>query len=424
VQRTEVIQYFTRVRQTTEEICKPLEIEDYVVQPITDVSPPKWHLAHTSWFFEAIVMEKFISDYQSYHPKYYYLFNSYYVSLGKRWGRPNRGQLSRPTVQEIYEYRAAVNDRMLDLIETIEEEYWQEFNDLVTLGLHHEQQHQELLVTDLKYILANNPLYPAYKTLELKNQVNNPLKSEFIEIEAGVYEIGYRSKDFCYDNEQPVHQQFVKNFKLQNRLVTNEEYLGFIEDGGYEKFQYWLSEGLDVVRKNNWNAPLYWHKIENEWYEMTLTGLKKINLQAPVCHVSYYEAEAFASWAGKRLPTEAEWEVAANLTNQKPSDGNFWEDRNYHPVPVDQLNSNQQKQLFQTLGDVWEWTNSNYLSYPGYKQAEGALGEYNAKFMVNQMVLRGGSCATPRDHIRTTYRNFFHPDKRWQFIGFRLVEDV
>ena len=423
MQRTELIHYFNRVRQITEEICKPLELEDYVVQPITDVSPPKWHLAHTTWFFEAIVFEKFDNAYQPYHPKYYFLFNSYYVSLGQRWNRPNRGHLSRPTVKEIYEYRSAINERMLDFIENIEETFWSEFVDLVVLGLHHEQQHQELAVTDLKYILGNNPLFPPYLENVGKKSCPDPGVSQFIKFQSGTFEIGHAANSFCYDNEKPVHRQFVGDFALQNRLVTNGEYLNFIEDGGYEQFQFWLSEGLDSVKINNWKAPLNWHKIENEWYEYTLLGFHKLDLNAPVTHISFYEAEAYASWAGKRLPSEAEWEIAARLIDIKAENGNFWENRNYHPT-ANSSKSDSQNELLQMLGDVWEWTSSSYLPYPGYKQAEGALGEYNAKFMINQMVLRGGSCATARDHIRLSYRNFFHPDKRWQFTGIRLAESI
>jgi ergothioneine biosynthesis protein EgtB len=416
--RSDLINNFLRVRKASEDICKPLEIEDYVVQPIEDVSPPKWHLGHTSWFYEAMFLDRNLPDYKPYHPMYSFLFNSYYQTLGERWDRPRRGVLSRPSVKEVYSYRKAVTERMLDLIESIAEAEWQEFEKLLILALNHEQQHQELLVTDIKFILASNPLFPVYKDVQVPKSNGKVSPASFTDIDCGVYEVGYRVTGFCYDNEQPAHQTYLDSFQLQNRLVTNGEYLGFLEDGGYQNFRHWLSDGWDTIQRNGWNAPLHWIQVDNEWHEMTLTGLRKVDPDTPVCHVSYYEAEAYASWANKRLPTEAEWEVAAIQSKTNAETGNFWEDQIFHPRPASQNNNGKLQQM---LGDVWEWTSSSYLPYPGYRRADGPLGEYNGKFMVNQMVLKGGSCATPRDHIRLTYRNFFQPDKRWQFTGFRLA---
>jgi ergothioneine biosynthesis protein EgtB len=422
--KNEIIKYFQRVRKVSEEICEPLVIEDYVVQPIEDVSPPKWHLGHTTWFYEAMFLDRYLKNYQPFHPKYFYLFNSYYRSLGDRWERPKRGVLSRPTVEDVYKYRRAIDERMMDLTDKIRENEWKGFSELLVLALNHEQQHQELLLTDIKYILATNPLFPVYQNSKTQNKNGGGIESDFVEFESGVYEIGFKGDGFCYDNEQPDHKMYLDKFKLQNRLVTNAEYLEFMEAGGYKDFRFWLSDGWDAVQKYGWQAPLHWGKIDGGWYEMTLNGLRKIVPEAPVCHVSYFEAEAYASWARKRLPSEAEWEVTARLVGAQPEQGNFYDDKNFHPVPVDPKKQNNSKGVFQMLGDVWEWTGSGYLPYPGYKQAEGALGEYNGKFMVNQMVLRGGSCATSRDHARITYRNFFQPDKRWQFTGFRLAEEA
>ena len=421
MQRSELIQYFLRVRKTSEDICQPLDIEDYVPQPIIDVSPPKWHLGHISWFFEAMFLNKYVRDYQPFHPGYAFVFNSYYESFGQRVERPSRGSLSRPTVADVMKFRKHVTERMCDLIEKIDEKHWLEFSETVVLALNHEQQHQELMITDIKYILAKNPLRPAYakNPHHIDRASTKVPPAKFIEFAGGVYDIGYADGGFYYDNERPVHKQFVNDFKLQNRLVTNAEYLAFIEDGGYRDFRYWLSDGWEMVRTQNWQAPLYWEQRDGEWYEFTLNGLQKLNPNSPVCHVSYYEADAFTQWAKKRLPTEAEWEVAARLSKVSPGGENFWDANNLHPVPLKQSSDS----LLQMLGDVWEWTGSAYLPYPGYKRIEGPLGEYNGKFMINQMVLRGGSCATPQDHIRITYRNFFQPDKRWQFKGIRLAED-
>jgi ergothioneine biosynthesis protein EgtB len=392
VQRSDVQQYYFDVRHWTHTLCQPLAIEDYVVQPVASMSPPKWHLAHTTWFFETFVLQPYTPDYTPYHPLYSYLFNSYYQHVGERWERPKRGDLSRPTVQDVYAYRAAVDDRMMHLIDTLDAPQWAEVYDRIVLGLHHEQQHQELLVTDIKYILATNPLYPVYHAAPHVQLSASRSAAHFIPFAGGTYEIGHDAEGFCFDNEQPAHRVFVQDFALYNRLVTNGEYLAFIEDGGYSDFRHWLSNGWDTAQREAWEAPLYWQHIDGQWHEMTLAGLRVLDVHAPVTHVSYYEAAAA---------------------------GNFVETQHFHPMPAPP----QTGALVQMLGDAWEWTGSAYLSYPGYRQGPGALGEYNGKFMVDQMVLRGGSCATPRSHIRVTYRNFFPAYERWQFTGIRLADE-
>lgn len=423
--RSELRDYFKRVRRTTEALCAPLQTEDYVVQPIEDVSPPKWHLAHTTWFFETMFLERLKTGYRSYHPQYAFLFNSYYQSLGERWNRPQRGVLSRPTVAEVYKYRAAVDESMLAFIDEIPEAEWEAISGLIVLAINHEQQHQELLVADMKYILGANPLHPAYgpkpaAPREVRSSSARLADLRYLPIPGGVYEIGYDQPGFCYDNEQPRHKAFLQDFLLANRLVTNGQYLEFVRDGGYSDFRHWLSDGWDAVQQNGWTSPLFWKQIDDEWHEITLQGLSKLQPDQPVCHVSYYEAEAFASWAGKRLPTEQEWEIAANANADSIEEGNFLDSGLLRPAALrSTAGADDINQLF---GDVWEWTQSAYLPYPGYRHEEGPLGEYNGKFMINQMVLRGGSCATPKDHFRITYRNFFQPDKRWQFMGIRLAD--
>ncbi len=407
---------FREIRKQTEAICAPLEVEDYVVQPIVDVSPPKWHLGHVTWFWETFLLQAFKNTYKPYHALYNFLFNSYYESIGERVMRQKRGDLSRPTVKEVYAYRNVISEEMLDLIETVSEAKWNEFLALLELGLNHEQQHQELLLTDIKFILSQNPTKPSYCHAPRQNGVE--IESKMIEIAGGKHCIGYNGTGFCFDNEQPHHAVWIDDFKLQNRLVTNREYLEFIEDGGYRDFRHWLSEGWEWVQRESWNAPLYWEKRDGEWVEYTLSGIEPLNPNAPVCHISYFEAEAFASWKGKRLPTEAEWEVAASKTNVSMKNV-LLNSGFFHPQPPDKVHDG----FYDFLGNVWEWTNSAYLPYPRYKHSSGAVGEYNGKFMSNQMVLRGGSVATPESHIRATYRNFFHTDKRWQVSGIRLAED-
>jgi ergothioneine biosynthesis protein EgtB len=409
-QRSLLDRYFD-VRQLSETLCDPLEIEDYGVQSMPDVSPAKWHLAHTTWFFETFLLVPYLDGYSVFHPKYNYLFNSYYESIGARHPRPQRGLLSRPTVEQVYQYRTYVDEAMRSLLSQAANP--PEVNERTLLGLHHEQQHQELLLTDIKHILSTNPLHPAYCVDLPSLNSATPSSETWLDYPANLYHIGVDEAEFFFDNEGPVHPTYLQDFWLSSRLITNGEYLEFIQDSGYEKSGYWLSEGWTTVRSQQWDAPLYWQQMGDEWFVMTLGGLRPLNLDEPVCHVSYFEADAYASWAGQRLPTEAEWEVSASGV---PIQGNLMEKGYLHPMPATGIS--RPDQLY---GDVWEWTQSAYLPYPGYHTAEGAIGEYNGKFMCNQMVLRGGSCATPPGHIRPTYRNFFPPSSRWQFSGIRLA---
>jgi ergothioneine biosynthesis protein EgtB len=409
-----IISKFRSIRKLTEKICEPLIAEDYVVQPVEDVSPPKWHIGHTSWFFETFILKKFHKKYKSFDPAFNFIFNSYYESIGNRLLRTQRGNLTRPSIDQIYEYRNYIDRHILEVLEG---RLNLELITFLELGLQHEQQHQELLLTDIKYILGHNPLFPVYVERPMDKSIKVPRDIQFVEIPEGLYEIGYEGGGFCFDNEKPVHKRYVQKFRIMNRLITNGEYLQFMNDGGYRNFSYWLSDGWNMVQKFGWNAPFYWMGKEDDWHEYTLGGLKKIDIDAPVTHISFYEAEAFANWAGKRLLTEFEWEVAARFLKPDESKGNFLESRIYHPAAAADNNN-------QMLGDAWEWTYSAYHPYPGYKREEGPLGEYNGKFMIGQVILRGGSCATPRDHIRVTYRNFFQPEKRWQFTGIRLGENA
>jgi ergothioneine biosynthesis protein EgtB len=420
-----LVNRYQQIRQISEKICQPLAIEDYTIQSMPDVSPPKWHLAHTTWFFETFLLVPHLPGYTIFHPQFGYLFNSYYEALGTRHPRDRRGLLSRPTVAEVYEYRVWVDRAMLSLFESIIS-IQSELADLVTLGLHHEQQHQELLLTDIKHILALNPLHPAYREdlsmdqLDLQPRDQNDLQAtQWLKYPGGLYSIGHQgdpagSNNFAFDNESPRHQVYLQDYQLASRLVTNGEYLEFIQSGGYLEPKYWLAEGWHTVQSQHWRSPLYWEQIDDQWWVMTLGGLRRLDLDEPVCHVSFYEADAYATWCGDRLPTEAEWEVATANTELV---GNFLDRDRLHPAPA-HLNNGANHQLF---GDVWEWTQSAYLPYPGFRVAEGAIGEYNGKFMCNQMVLRGGSCVTSIDHLRPTYRNFFPPATRWQFSGIRLA---
>ncbi len=405
------------VRSQTGFLCKPLVPEDYVIQTMEDVSPVKWHLAHTSWFFETFVLSEFISDYQPMHPKYAYLFNSYYVQAGERHCRPRRGLISRPTVDEVYRYRTHVDNLMADLFENPPEEQPERFAGIVEIGLNHEQQHQELMLTDIKHVFSMNPLYPAYRHREVPLS-GDILPVKWMDFEGGISEIGARGDHFCFDNELPRHKVWLEPFQIADRLITNAEFLEFMEDGGYDNPVLWLSDGYAIKEQEQWKSPYYWEKRDDEWWMITLQGPRRVNPAEPVCHVSHYEADAYARWAGARLPTEAEWELASELAVIR---GNFVETQNYHPVP---LKEKDESGLSQMMGDVWEWTGSAYLPYPGYRPLPGTLGEYNGKFMSNQMVLKGGSCATPASHIRKTYRNFFHPDARWQFTGIRLAQNA
>lgn len=409
---------FQQVRDTSVEICQPLEAEDYVVQPTEDVSPPKWHLGHVTWFFENFILVENAPNYQPFNLKLNYFFNSYYESQGERILRSKRGNMTRPTTDTVLKYRKYVDAAIKNYLESFDEEIPSEIAHLMEVGLQHEQQHQELLVTDIKYILGNNPLFPIYKHVE-NNESNSAKKKvralNFMSFSEGIYRIGYEGKDFCWDNEMSAHKVFLQDFEIADRLITNGEFLEFMENGGYENYEYWLSEGWEWAKKLETKAPLYWYQKNGEWHQYTLRGLEKVNLNEPATHISYFEADAFANWKGMRLPTEFEWEVACKkLYSEIPKDGNFLESKNFHPT--------QSNRDFQMLGNTWEWTGSAYLPYPNYPRFKGALGEYNGKFMVNQMVLRGGSCATPKSHIRMTYRNFFPTNMRWQFTGFRLAK--
>ena len=381
--------FYNKVRSQSEELCKPLEIEDYIPQPIVDVSPPRWNIAHTTWFFEEMILKKFVPGYQVFHENFGFLFNSYYNSIGERTARDLRGVLSRPTVKQVFEYRKYVDGQMQELLSgPAVIAPGSDLGDLVILGLNHEQQHQELFLTDLKYTFSLNPLFPAYRDdFAPEEKIEHGSKS-FVELEEGTYEIGFEGDGFCFDNELTRHKVYLNDFEIGSQLITNLEYLEFIQDGGYRDHRLWHSEGWDWVNQYGVDSPLYWHEHDNEWLNFTLAGLRPLALEAPVCHISFYEAAAFAEWREKRLPTEFEWEAVS---------GKFdW-------------------------GLRWEWTNSGYLPYPGFRKAAGAVGEYNGKFMVNQMVLRGASVATPEGHSRTTYRNFFQPHLRWQFTGIRLA---
>ena len=418
---------YREVRKHSTDFCDPLCTEDLVIQSMADVSPTKWHLAHTSWFFETFVLEKAITSYKSPDPNFAYLFNSYYVQAGERHCRPKRGLISRPTLEQTFKYREHVDLHMLDFMENATLEQVELFAPIVEIGLHHEQQHQELMVTDIKHVFSENPMKPAYSNELNTPPSSSPCETEWVNFPDGVYWIGADGEDFTYDNEQPRHRVFTNNFSMADRLVTNGEYIEFIEDGAYKRPELWLSEGWGVVESNGWEAPLYWEKTDGNWHYYTLSGLREVNPNEPVCHVSLYEAEAYSSWAGARLPTEAEWEVASDGLE---IEGNFVENNHLHPIPLSPEpkipkpispgpNGNPLRQMY---GDLWEWTRSAYLPYPGFKASSGALGEYNGKFMSSQMVLKGGSCATSITHIRNTYRNFFYPDSRWQFMGIRLAK--
>ena len=403
---------YLRVRSATEALAAPLSAEDCTIQSMPAASPVKWHLAHTTWFFETFVLAPM--GFPAYDAAFGYLFNSYYNAVGDRHPRPERGLLSRPSLDEIRAYRRHVDEAMAQLLESCADEAALR---LVELGLHHEQQHQELILTDVKHLLACNPLRPAYR----KPWPLTPIlgaRAWWIPIAGGVREVGHAGGGFAFDNEGPRHRVAIEDFEIASHPVTHGDFLAFVEDGGYRRPELWLSAGWDAVRAHGWLAPGYWERRDDEWHTFTLHGMAPIESNTPVCHVSFYEAEAFARWAGARLPTEAEWEVAVSDT---PVEGNFVESGALHPLACRE--PPPQGALAQAFGDTWEWTRSDYAPYPGYRPAEGAVGEYNGKFMANQYVLRGGSCATPASHIRATYRNFFPPDARWQFSGLRLARD-
>lgn len=399
---------YESVRTATESLVENLAPEDCVIQTMPDVSPTRWHLAHVTWFFEHFILANHVPRYQAFNENFGYLFNSYYYSVGEMHLRPQRGFLSRPTVAEIMDYRSYVDQHMHKLLQS---EQGTDLAAVVTLGINHEQQHQELIVTDIKHVFSHNPLYPAL-VAQSEPASKPPLAMQFIEGTEGITEIGFKGEGFCFDNETPRHRIYMHPHAIATRPVTNGEYRAFIEDDGYGRSELWLSDGWATVSKERWSRPLYWADDLTRYY--TLGGLREINMDAPVCHVSFYEADAYARWAGARLPTEAEWEtLAADVTIE----GNFAESGRLQPA------ASSDQGLTQVFGDVWEWTQSPYIPYPGFTPLAGSLGEYNGKFMCNQMVLRGGSCATPQSHIRPTYRNFFYPHSRWQFSGIRLATD-
>lgn len=380
----DLIHHYNKTRQNFINLCKPLKTEDFSVQPVVFVSPPKWHLAHTAWFFEQFVLNEFKENYKDYDEDFAYLFNSYYNNAGDRVLRPDRGLMTRPTVEEVYKFRQHVDAHVNELLEQNPSE---EAKKIIFLGLQHEEQHQELFIYDIKYILGNQPTFPTYAT-DIKLQPTDS-KPNFIQIKEGIYEIGHDGNGFCFDCEQGKHKVYLNAFEISDQLVTNAEYIDFIEAGGYQNFNFWHAEGWDFIQEEKLLAPLYWHKLKGKWHTYTFGGFQEINPELPVHHISFYEAIAFAEWKGMRLPTEFEWEVAS-----------------------DQFD----------YGQLWEFTNSAFLPYPNFKRPEGALGEYNGKFMVNQMVLRGSSIATPTGHSRKTYRNFFHPNMRWMYSGIRLAK--
>lgn len=413
---SELSSNYAAVRARTTRICEPLATEDYVIQPMVDASPPKWHLAHVTWFFETFILKPFVPGYKPYNPAYEVLFNSYYNGVGEPFPRAERGRLSRPTVAEVMAYRQYVDDHMAELVAS---ELGGDLLFRTILGLNHEQQHQELLLTDLKYNLGNNPLYPAYLEQVVSATGQGRSEMRFHEYPGGIYQTGATALspgEFAFDNELPRHDVLTRDFALASRLVTNREYLEFMQDGGYQRPEFWLSDAwrfvshpVMAIRK-----PLYWVERDGEWHEYSLTGgLQPLAPDAPVCHVSGYEADAYARWAGCRLPTEDEWEVAAQSERQE---GNFYESGALRPLPVGSRHG-----MNQMFGDLWEWTSSSYSAYAGFQPFQGSLGEYNGKFMANQLVLRGGSCVTPQMHIRHSYRNFFYPADRWQFSGIRLA---
>ncbi len=411
-------QRFHQVRDFTSDLCAGLAAEDCVVQSMPDVSPAKWHMAHTTWFFETFVLKKWISSYQSEVPQYAYLFNSYYNAAGDMHRRDLRGLISRPTVEETHRYRASIDGHIDDLLSDAGEDLLAELESLLILGIHHEQQHQELLVTDIKNVFAQNPLYPVFRERKIDISRTKPDPAGLIEFNEEIVNMGHEGPGFSYDNEGPHHRALLSPFSLASRPVTNGEYLAFIESGCYTRAEHWLSLGWTTVNEQRWTAPLYWTKKDGQWWNFSLSGFRPVDESEPVTHVSYFEADAYANWAGARLPTEFEWEHAASACAVA---GNFVENQIFHPEPA--AARSRPQGLTQMFGDVWEWTRSSYSPYPGYRAEPGALGEYNGKFMCNQYVLRGGSCATSRTHIRRTYRNFFQPEKRWQFTGIRLAQD-
>ncbi|MGZ8209285.1 MAG: ergothioneine biosynthesis protein EgtB [Burkholderiales bacterium] len=404
---------FAETRRHSEALCEPLATDDYQVQSVLETSPPKWHLAHVTWFFETFLLKPFLPGYRALDERYERLFNSYYNTVGPFHPRAQRHTLSRPTVEQVYEYRAHVDRHMAKLIDDPPSAHRDPVLTRLTLGVHHEQQHQELLLMDIKRNFFANPLYPVYSQ-GAPGQAREAPPMRWLEFSGGIREIGHSGEAFCFDNERPRHPVLLGDYRLASRLTTNGEFLEFVSDGGYSRPELWLSDGWSTVTEHRWTAPLYWTRIDGEWHEMTLYGMRMLDPAQPVCHLSYYEADAYARWRGARLPTEAEWEGAVGA---EPVEGGIGERGAHHPRAAAGAHDAQ------WYGHVWQWTSSAYSPYPGYRPPEGALGEYNGKFMVNQYVLRGGCCATPRQHARPTYRNFFYPHDRWPFTGLRLGAD-
>ena len=425
---------YTRCREASVGLTAGLSPEDMVVQSMEDASPTKWHLAHTTWFFEEFILSKYCRNYRRFNPNYQYLFNSYYNSIGDRHARPSRGMLTRPSADEVLAYRSAIDEQMLSLLSGLDASQSPKTGSLlntVVLGLHHEMQHQELMLTDIVHALSQNPLHPALRPPGPQILTASSLagKQAFIEFEAGLYEIGTgvaidrpgtangTISEFSFDCERPRHQSYLQDFSLANRPVTNGEWLAFMADQGYQRPDLWLSDGWALCQAEGWCAPLYWRQQDDQWCQFGADGLRNIDPNAPACHISYFEADAYAHWAGARLPTEQEWEVGASAF---PIEGNFQERKLWRPAAT----CAKSDELGQLFGDVWEWTRSSFSAYPGYRLPAGAIGEYNGKFMSGQYVLRGGSCATPQKQMRHSYRNFFYPQQRWQFAGVRLAKDV
>jgi ergothioneine biosynthesis protein EgtB len=419
--RRELLSHYRSVRSRTETLAAPLSAEDQTVQSMPDVSPTKWHRAHTTWFFETFLLSELVDDYRPVHPDYAFLFNSYYEQAGPRHARPRRGMITRPGIAEIAEYRAVVDERMTRLIETVDEGRWPRVLERVTLGLHHEMQHQELLVMDAKHALSCNPTGPAYLASAPAREPGTVAPESWISYDGGLVDIGHRGNDFAFDNEGPPHQVFLRPYRLASRPVTCGAWLEFMADGAYARPELWLSEGWHRVQSEGWDAPLYWDRNEEtgDWERFTLYGWQPVDQRDPVSHVSYFEADAFARWTGYRLPSEAEWEVAVNGS---PVLGHFLDEGIAEPRPA--LSNGHSGGLQQAWGTVWEWTQSPYSPYPGFRTPAGALGEYNGKFMINQMVSRGGCAWTPRDQMRPSYRNFFPPGTRWHCSGLRLAQDI
>jgi ergothioneine biosynthesis protein EgtB len=417
---------YAEVRARTEALAAPLAPEDQVVQSMEDASPVKWHRAHTTWFFETFVLAPYLPGYEPVDPDYAYLFNSYYEAAGPRHPRPRRGMVTRPPAEAIADYRKAVDRAVGRLMQLADGETWARAAPLIELGLHHEQQHQELLLTDLLHAFSCNPVNPVYQPFRpapapdpAPDPAAGPASAGWVGMPAGLYEIGHAGDGFAFDHEGPRHKVWLEGFRLAERPVTNADWQAFMADGGYERAELWLSDGWATVQLEGWRAPLYWEPGEDGWQAFGLSGLQPVDGQAPVAHVSYFEADAYARWAGKRLPTEAEWEVAAG---DVPARANTVGSGLLRPAPA--AAAPEDGRPAQAYGDVWEWTSSAYSAYPGFRAAEGAVGEYNGKFMCGQFVLRGGSCATPEGHVRREYRNFFYPHQRWQFTGLRLAEDA